>query len=336
MHPVLQHALLHLHDALLVSATVESARRRLALVPGCRLVQHGSRYLVENAGTVVTFEGHGARELLPRLLPLLDGTRTLEDLAEELGPAIVPAIDRALDLLESNRLLTEGTVAGMPDDVTAAARFAAAVTRRTTDEAAARAVVEAHVAVLGSGAGAAEARRQLRLLGIGRIDTGQIDDEPAPGSFVLAAPDRDELPALTSVNDRALAQGIPWLQVLPFDGRALVVGPTYLPGRSACHRCYLLRRASCSGYEEDFDLVDRVPLRIACPAPLTSIGVGLAALMALRWVTTSDPSLPGSLYAIEFHAVVRVTESRLLRVPRCPACGSGPRALPSPWFEPTA
>jgi bacteriocin biosynthesis cyclodehydratase domain-containing protein len=190
--------------------------------------------------------------------------------------------------------------------------------------------------VLGSGPGAAEARRQLRLLGIGRVDAGVIADEPAPGSFVLAVPDRNELTALASVNDRALAQGIPWLQVLPFDGRALVVGPTYLPGRSACHRCYVLRRAACSGYEEDFDAVDRVPLRVACPAPLTSIGLGLAALMALRWVTTSDPSLPGSLYAIELHTVVRVTESRLLRVPRCPACGGGPRAVPSPWFEATA
>lgn len=337
MWPLLLHRpLLHLHDALLVSSAVATARRRPALLPGCRVVSDGDRCLVESGGTVVTLEGQAAQALLPRLLPLLDGTRTLAELAAELGPAIAPAIDQALALLDANRLLTDGAVAGMPDDVTAAARFAAAVTRRGTEESAAHAVVQARVAVLGSGPTAAEARRQLELLGIGRVDACDIDDEPAEDALVLAVPDRRELDALAAVNDRALARSTPWLQVLPFDGRVLVVGPLYLPGSSACHRCFLLRRAACSGYEDDFDLVDRVPIRASCPAPLTSIGVGLAALMALRWVTANDPTLPGSLYAVELHTVVRIAASRLLRVPRCPACGSRPRALPSPWYEASA
>jgi bacteriocin biosynthesis cyclodehydratase domain-containing protein len=324
---------LHLHDALLVSAAADTAPRRPALVPGCRLVPDGDRYLVENGGTVVTLEGHAAHTLLPRLLPLLDGTRTIDELASELGPAIVPAIDQALTLLDSNRLLTEGTTSGLPDDVTAAARFAAAVTRRASEESAARAVVSARVAVLGSGVAAVEAERQLSLLGLGCVDVGAIDGEPASGAFVLAAPAPDELSELTAVNDRALARGFPWLQLLPFDGRVLIVGPLFLPGSSACHRCFRLRRGACSGYEDDFDLVERTPLRISSPGPLTAIGVGLASLVALRWVTTSDPTLPGSLCAVELHSVVRLTHSRLLRVPRCPACGPRPQAVPSPWFE---
>jgi bacteriocin biosynthesis cyclodehydratase domain-containing protein len=297
------------------------------------VVRDGGRYLVENGGTVVTLEGHAARALLPRLLPLLDGTRTIEDLASELGPAIAPAIDQALALLDSNRLLTEGRISGVTDDVTAAARFAAAVTRRTSEQSAAHALVDARVAVLGSGPAAVEAQRQLGLLGIGCVTAEAIDAEPEAGVFVLAAPAPDELNALSALNERALARGFPWLQVLPFDGRVLIVGPLYLPGASACHRCYVLRRGACSGYEEDFDLVDGEPLRVGCPAPLTSIGVGLTALVALRWVTTSDPTLPGSLCAVELHSVVRLAHSRVLRVPRCPACGGRPRAVPSPWCE---
>lgn len=333
MRPLLLHrALLYLHDALLVSIRAGTDGRRPALVPGCRLVRDGDRYLLENGGTVVTLEGGAARTLLPRLLPLLDGTRTLDDLAAELGP-IAPAIEQAVAVLEANRLLTDGVVAGMPDSVTAAATFAAAVTRRTSEASAAAAIGTAHVVVLGSGDGAAEASRQLEQLGIGRVEVAEIDAEHPDGVFVLAAPAPHETSALPAFNERALERGTAWLQVVPFDGRVVVAGPLFLPGITACHRCYLLRRGACSGYEEDFDVLERETLRVSSPAALTAIAVGLAALTALRWITTSDPTLPGSLYAVELHSIVRLSHARLLRVPRCPACGPHSRGVPSPWFD---
>ena len=103
--------LLHLHDALLVSTDAASAGRvpeRPALAPWCRLAEDGRRVLVEHGGTVVTFEGRAAEALLPRLLPLLDGTRTVEDVESVLGRPVAPAIAKALALLAANRLLVDG------------------------------------------------------------------------------------------------------------------------------------------------------------------------------------------------------------------------------------
>ena len=81
---------------------------RPALAPWCRLVEDESRVLIEHGGTLVTLEGVAARALLPRLLPLLDGTRTREELADTLGHAAAPAVDNALTLLAEHQLLVDG------------------------------------------------------------------------------------------------------------------------------------------------------------------------------------------------------------------------------------
>ena len=330
--------LLHLHHSLLVNAATPAAAvlTRPALSPSCRVVHDGGRFLVEHGGTVVTLEGRAAVSLLPRLLPLLDGTRTIDELTHELGPAIAPAIEQALSLLESNRLLVDGTAKAEANETAAgAAAYAVAVAQRGSEAEAARALSEARVAVLGSGATADEVARQLVQTGAGHVECLHVGDEPGREMFVLAAPAADEAQALAHVNEWALRERVAWLQVLPFDGRTLVAGPLYLPGSSACHRCYVLRRGACSGYEEDFELVEREPARAASPAPLTSVGAGLAVLIALRWLTTLDPTLPGRLYAVESGSILRVSHDQVLRVPRCHACGPPRRAVPSPWFEET-
>jgi bacteriocin biosynthesis cyclodehydratase domain-containing protein len=161
-----------------------------------------------------------------------------------------------------------------------------------------------------------------------------IDDEPE-GDFVVAAPAVDEVARLARLNERALERRLPWLQVLPFDGRIIVAGPLFLPGESACRACFVLRRGACSGYEEDFDLVEREALKVVAPAPLIAIGAGIAAQIAVRWLATRDPTLPGRFYALDVGVVLRLSHAQVLRVPRCPACGTPQRAVPSPWFEET-
>ena len=103
-----------------------SLPRKPALAPWCRLVHDDGRVLLERAGTLVTLEGAAANALLPRLLPLLDGTRSVDELVAQLGPAIGPAVKKALGLLAENELLVEGPCV---DDgpATAAATYVAAV-----------------------------------------------------------------------------------------------------------------------------------------------------------------------------------------------------------------
>jgi bacteriocin biosynthesis cyclodehydratase domain-containing protein len=105
-----------------------------------------------------------------------------------------------------------------------------------------------------------------------------------------------------------------------------------VPGQTACHACYLLRRGATSGYEQDFALLERRPVRAPMPAAANTIAAGLAALICLRWLGARDPTLPGVLYALELQGPFALTRHRVLRVPRCPACAmlSPP---PSPWFR---
>ena len=189
------------------------------------------------------------------------------------------------------------------------------------------------MSLVGSGAAAPDLDVQLRRLGIERVETASIDADVPAGSLVVAVPAAAEVHELERLNGRALELNVPWLQVLPFDGRFLVVGPLFVPGLSACRSCYLLRRGACSGFEGDFTVVDRVPLRAAAPPFLASFGAALAASVALRWLTALDPTLPGRLYAIECGTVLRLTHERVLRVPRCADCGAPERAVPSPWFD---
>ena len=95
----------------------------------------------------------------------------------------------------------------------------------------------------------------------------------------------------------------------------------------------VLRDAACRDLEEDFDLVDGTPQRALCPAPLVSMTAALAAVLVVRWLTTSDPTLPGRFYALECGTIVRLRFDRQLRVPRCASCGTHVRDVPSPLHE---
>jgi bacteriocin biosynthesis cyclodehydratase domain-containing protein len=334
------HPLLHLHDPLLVTADATApgtVPARPALAPWCRLVEDGQRVLVEHGGTVVTLEGRAATALLPRLLPLLDGTRTSTEISEALGQAAGPAVSKALSLLAGNGLLVEGPLVPTDADArTVTATFAACVTGRSTQAAARERLAVARVAVVGSGAVAKAIRRLQRQSGVGWVHAFSADSTPPEASLVVAAPSRTEVPTLERRNELALERKQPWLQVLPYDGRFVVVGPLFLPGASACRACWLTRRAACSGYEDDFELVERQPARAPSSAPVIALGAALATLLAVRWLTTADAGLPGRYYALETRTIMHLRFDHVLRVPRCGTCGPPKTGVPSPWFETAA
>jgi bacteriocin biosynthesis cyclodehydratase domain-containing protein len=329
-----------LHDdrPLLLPLLVTEARppdARPALAPWCRLVEADGRVLVEHGGTVVTLEGAATRRLLPALLPLLDGSRTVDELARALGDRARPAVESALDLLARHRLLVDGPCVDAGRVEAAAASYAAAVTRGTPADAAAG-LADARVLVLGRDVQADEVARQLRRSGVGAVDRTRARPTPDAWDLVVAAPAATELRLLDELGEEWHAQRQPWLQLLPYDGRAIVVGPLVVPDVTGCRACFSIRRAACSGYEEDFDLVAARPLRAMAPFALQAVAAGLAATIALRRVAASDPSLPGRFYTVECGSVLAVVAHRLLRVPRCPTCGPFESAVPSPWFAASA
>jgi bacteriocin biosynthesis cyclodehydratase domain-containing protein len=318
--------------------TVQHDGRRPALAPWYRLVQEPDRLLLEHAGSLVALEGRAAGLLLPPLLPLLDGTRTVEQIVAALGPAIRPSIEHALELLDSHGLLVDGRLEPPNADpgTVEAARFATAGAAGAPSPAEALArLARGRLGVCGSAAAAGEVARLIGAAGVGvrREPLERLRDDL---DLLVAAPDRSETALLRSVNERALAERRPWLQVVPYDGRIALVGPLFLPGDTACHECYRMRRAASSDYEDDFPLLDGSSIRAAAPAALAAVTGGLAALVAIRWLATGDPAIPGRAYCVSTRPVFELTCHHVLRVPRCSVCGTVPAALPSPWFKETA
>jgi bacteriocin biosynthesis cyclodehydratase domain-containing protein len=308
---------------------------RPALAPWYRVVPSRGRVLLEHAGSVVTLEGRGAATLLPALLPLLDGTRSVEQLVSELGHVAEPAVLNALELLARHGLLLDGPAGAddCPSGLATAALFVAAGTRRTSPADARAALTAAEIGVAGSGEIATGVARLLDEAGV-RVAREPLAD--ASAEFVVAAPAATELRRLDELNDRRLRSRRAWLQALPPDGRSVVIGPLFLPDLSACHSCYRLRRGACSDYEEDFDAIDEAASRAASPRALLAAAAGIATVLVIRWLAARDPTLPGRFYALETGAVLGLSHHHLLRVPRCPSCGDAATPLPAPWYREAA
>jgi ribosomal protein S12 methylthiotransferase accessory factor len=318
------------------AGALEHAGRRPALAPWYRLVQEPGRLLLEHGGSVVTLEGRAAGLLLPALVPLLDGTRTVDELVAELGPAIEPSIERALELLDAHGLLLDGPLEAGDVDAGAveAARFATAGAAGAPSPAEALArLTSARIGVCGAAPAADDIARLLESCEVRRL---ALADPHSELDLLVVAPARDEPELLPAANELGLTDRRPWLQVLPYDGRIAVVGPLFLPGETACQECYRMRRAAASDYEYDYAVLDGHAVRAASPDALTALTAGLAALLAIRWLASGDPTVPGHLYSVSTRPVFELACHHVLRVPRCSACGTAQDALPSPWFKETA
>ncbi len=292
---------------------------RPLLKPWYRLSVDGGRSTLRYAGSVLEFEGEAAERLLPHLLPLLDGTRSVDQVVAELGEPARPAVEHALALLRAHDLLTEPALS---DRERRCAELLAATDGfgRTVAELAAR-IAAVEVFVLGAAPTAELVGRLLQWSGARSVESVGWDD-PVPAGFVVAAPASGELPLLEDWNRRALAAGAAWMQVLPFDGRLAAVGPVFVPGQTACHACFLHRRDATIA-----PIRDRASGGHAGSPALDAVVAGLAAPVAIRRLAADDVSSAGVLVGVEAHEL-RCTRHFVHRVPRCPACSRVSAAVP--------
>jgi bacteriocin biosynthesis cyclodehydratase domain-containing protein len=312
--------------------------QRPALKSWYRVLQREDRLLLQYGETLVSFEGRAAARLLPVLLPLLDGKRSVDEIVEVLGPVVRPAVENALGLLDLHGLLTECSPGGLDDSVQPSAAFFAASDplRRPALDVAVK-LRAAAVAVVGSGPLAAEVSSSLLRSGLGELERRPLDaaeDGLERFEFAIAVPAGEELPGLSAWNDAALRAAMRWLQVLPFDGHFAAIGPLFVPGESACYECFLARRASNVDDGRGFLALQRVGVPLPAASSLDQAVAGLAGTLALRWLAHGDQFLPGTWYALELHPQLSLEAHVLYRVPRCRACsGLARTAQPLPWHK---
>jgi len=303
------------------------------LAPWYRVVGDGGRLLLEHAQSLVVLEGEAVRTLLPSLLPLLDGTHGIEELALRLGPAARPAIESALELLTAHGLVVDGPDA--PPDLRAPARSAAAAYGLAPTVAAER-LRRGSVGLVGTGGLRLDLLRLLAASGL--CDVRRLGWRGrGRAELVVVVPAADELDRLRAWNRAALEHRRPFLLVRPWDGRAASVGPLVLPGQTCCYECVLLRRGANSGYPEEIADVEAAPLAAPPDPALGAITAALAAHLAVRWLVGRDATVPGVLHTVEARPSPQLVEHVVLRVPRCPACSPAElQAAPLPWHAAVA
>ena len=321
------------------AAAARAQPERPWLRPWYRIVEDEERILLEYAHVAVILEGASVRTLLPALLPLLDGTRTVEEVVAALGPPARAAVDQALALLAQRGLLTEGPPlepGTRADERETAELLSAVAPPHVTPARAAAALRTARVACVGQAQAGDTVARLLLRAGVRDLTLlGWADGAEAAGlDLVLAFPSPQELPHLDDWNHRMLERRTAWLQALPFDGRMAAVGPLFVPGETCCHSCYQLRRAATSDYRSEFWTLARTPAAHPTPPALAAVAAGAAVLLALRWLAWRDPLAPGKIQAIELGAGLELAVHHVYRVPRCPVCsGLSDLAPPLPWFK---
>jgi bacteriocin biosynthesis cyclodehydratase domain-containing protein len=310
---------------------------RPLLKPWYRLAETDGRLVLEYAHKATVLEGEATARLLPALLPLLDGTRTVDDVVGVLGEPVEPAVVNALAVLGRHGLLTEPFPSGREPAQAFAetARFVASVSSRgTTPTHAADVLAQARVALAGDGPAAEELARLVRLSGVREVMRATLAGPPDEVDLALAAPSSAQLPELGGWNEAALERGTTWLAVLPFDGRFTAIGPLFVPGETCCYECYRLRRASNLGYWPEFWELEQAPVARPAPPAAVAAAAGLAALVAVRWLVERDAQLPGVLFALEVGGVLGLAGHHVYRVPRCPRCSEAARiSAVLPWYE---
>lgn len=195
-----------------------------ALAAGLAVVTTGDGLLIEGGPSRRLFTGAAAHDLLPRLLPLLDGRTSLAAVA---AAASVPVaqVAQAVALLHRSGLLHDGTVEhGDPTDAHWSRAVAAAGSphqpaqlRKRLAEAA---VVVAAPAPLGELLAA-----DLTQSGIGTVTT-----EPTTAATLAVATD-DRLAAVA-------ATGVPVLRI-GGDHTGVELGPLFTGPDTSCPQCFL-------------------------------------------------------------------------------------------------
>ncbi|MDQ3067210.1 MAG: TOMM precursor leader peptide-binding protein [Actinomycetota bacterium] len=297
------------------------------LKPWYRLLETADGIVLEHGRSTVGFGGAAATQLLPALLPLLDGERTVDEIVDVLGRPVESAVENALGLLARHALLTEGPPALPRSRVERTAIALAQMAPLSPSRIAGR-LAETRVLVEGDAGLASATARLLRRSGVTVLRSG---DEAA--TFVATAGRAGE-PQLDLRNELALEHGTTWLPFGCFDGAAATIGPLVVPGETACYRCLVLRRDASSGCTSELVSLRAVPVRAPLAPTLVTLIASVATERILRWIGFGDPTIPGTVATLTTVPRLGLTDDVLLRAPRCPACsGIAASGLPVPWHE---
>lgn len=337
-----------------LSASITSPQMRLPVRPrlpeSLILVWHNQQTLVIlGAMSDVVLRGKSVSVLMPRLLPLLNGALSADEIAARL-PDIAPKIVRdALLLLQMQGVLEDGAASGPALPAETARAFADQLrfygryvdytrAQRSRSDVLGR-LQSSAVLLVGRGAGAAQTVRELVSLGVGAIDVLPLDGDAtdwaalstpharvalAPGGpdaldraaldgrrLLLLVSDRPETKLTRRLNRLALDARVPFMRAYLDPAGPIEIGPTVYAGETACYECALTAGALTAAAD------DAIP---AAAGPEVVLGASQTALFSLAILTSLLPVASGHALHRFDPASLRFTPQPVYRLPGCPAC----------------
>lgn len=146
------------------------------------------------------------------------------------------------------------------------------------------------------------------------------------GRFVIHAAETLDPVELRAFNRIALHHRIPWLHAT-LDGPFLLVGPTFVPGRTPCFECLetrvtmnLREGAGYQSYKQALAEGRASDATAPLYAVLRPMLASLTAFEALNFLLTGASFTRAKVLAI-YLPTLEVSVNEVLRLPACPACG---------------
>lgn len=215
---------------------------RPRLPPEIMMIPYGAQGLLFEGGDGnQLISGRGARSFIPRLVAVLDGTRTLDQILTAFPGIPQAKVFGALALLYSRGLLEDGTGDGpIPEGMTESAKFFGRYIDATrvngNRHAALSRLAETHVALCGNGASALA--QALECAGFASLVTPEhpADIPDRTGLLITLFTGEDDA-GIQEWLDTAWTRGIQTLHA-HLGADKVEIGPLFMPGASASPSCF--------------------------------------------------------------------------------------------------
>lgn len=251
------------------------------------------------------------------LAPLLDGTRTVAQVKQEISPLLSATdVEELLGRLSESGLITYQADSTLRENGAHAYWSLAGI----DTGAAVSALESSSVDILAPGR---VHPRMARIAADACRASGITIASPATRTATLSIVLCEDYldPELGRLNAERLPSGRPWLLAKP-SGAVLWIGPVFRPGAGPCWECLAKR---LGGNRIDSFLACRAgedPAEPPRPASSPSAGTGLrlTALQAMKWLAGIRNEAQESVYTLDT-IDMRSSLHRVSRRPQCPTCG---------------
>ena len=273
-------------------------------------------FLISERDAIVLSDG-----LFQSLIPLLDGNRTAEEIAEQLQDRLpAPYIYYALMELEQRGYLVENQEI-LPESL---AIFCEHLNVNLEDACHRLQTTKVAVKALGnlstSGLIRTTKSLQIQVAQEGNVEEGNVEE----GNFEVVLTDDYLRGELKEINQKNLARSRPWMLVKP-TGTLIWIGPIFYPQKTGCWECLAQRLRGNRPVEEFIERRKNDSSTLTPPlADLPSTqqtGLNIAATEILKWILKGENKRLEGILVTHDSLSLETQNHPLIKRPQCPSCG---------------